>query len=193
VLRDSKKTLSQNYRNIGLVAKLGRRPGGVEKKVEQEDVKCLRNEPLAISPGTTYSQKSAVEVRLEIDPETGNPILARDTITKKSGLLNDPLNDPDDSDVDESKWNSLGRLPKQNGGTGITDTLESLAASGVQRGPRKQSQREQQWIQALVERHGDNYGAMFRDVVLNPMQQSEGDIKRRVTLWKKYQSPGTNS
>jgi len=188
---DQKKTLSQNYRNIGLVSKLGHRAGGVEKKAANDGVTSLRNEPLAILPGTTYTQKPVAEVLLEIDPETGNPVLSRDALSRKPGLRSDLLNDLDDSDVEEPKWNSLGRLPKQHGGTSVTDALESLAESGVQRGPRKQSQREQEWIQRLVEKHGDDYGAMFRDVASNPMQQSEGDIRRRVSLWKRNQDPET--
>jgi Ribosome biogenesis protein Nop16 len=163
------------------VSKLGHRAGGVEKKAS------LRNEPLAILPGTTYTQKPVAEVQLEIDPETGNPVLSKDGLSKRPGLPGDSLNDLDDADadIDEPNWGSLGRLPKQRGGTHVTALLESLAAAGIRYGPRKQSKREQEWARRLVEAHLDDYGAMFRDPVLNPMQQSEGDIKKRVLIWKR--------
>ena len=74
----------------------------------------------------------------------------------------------------------------------MTAALETLAAGGVRHGPRKQSQREQEWVERLVEKHGENYGAMFRDAVLNPMQQSEGDIRRRVVLWRRNKFPATS-
>ena len=42
-------------------------------------------------------------------------------------------------------------------------------------------------MRRLVERHGgkeDAYKAMWRDGELNVMQQSEGDIRRRVRRWR---------
>ena len=76
--RDPKKTLSQNYRKIGLVSKLGHRAGGVEKRADNDGVTSVRNEPLAILPGTTHTQKPMAEVQLEIDPDTGTPVLSKD-------------------------------------------------------------------------------------------------------------------
>lgn len=56
------------------------------------------------------------------------------------------------------------------------------------RRPRQQSKREEEWVEKLVARHGDNILAMARDKKLNPMQQSEGDIRRRVRIWKERRS-----
>ena len=47
-----------------------------------------------------------------------------------------------------------------------------------------QSQREREWIERLVGKWGDDWGGMFRDRKLNPHQQTEGDLKRRVEIWK---------
>jgi nucleolar protein 16 len=190
--RDAKKTLSQNYRTIGLVSKLGHRAGGVEKKTDDKGVTSVRHEPLAILPGTTHTQVPIAEVRLETDPNTGNPVLSKTGGSQPHAWGGDALNEPDDSDADEPNWTSLGRLPTQRGGTSVTAALETIAASGVRQGPRKQSRREQEWVERLVEKHADNYGAMFRDTVLNPMQQSEGDIKRRVGLWRRNKLSGTS-
>lgn len=52
------------------------------------------------------------------------------------------------------------------------------------RRPRQQSKREEEWVEKLIARHGDNILAMVRDKKLNPMQQSEGDIRRRVRIYK---------
>jgi nucleolar protein 16 len=156
-----------------LVSKLGHRAGGVEKKADGDGVTSVRNEPLAILPGTTHTQKPMAEVQLEINPETGHPVLSKNAGSQFHTWRGDALNGPDDSDDDEPNWTSLGRLPTQPGGTSVTAALETLAAGGIRRGPRKQSQREQEWVQRLVEKHGKNYVAMFRDTALNPMQQSE--------------------
>jgi nucleolar protein 16 len=164
----------------------------VEKKTDDKGVTSVRHEPLAILPGTTHTQVPIAEVRLETDPNTGNPVLSKTGGSRPHAWGSDALNEPDDSDADEPNWTSLGRLPTQRGGTSVTAALETIAASGVRQGPRKQSRREQEWVERLVENHADNYGAMFRDTVLNPMQQSEGDIKRRVGLWRRNKLSGTS-
>lgn len=56
------------------------------------------------------------------------------------------------------------------------------------RRPRQQSKREEEWVEKLVARHGDNILAMVRDKRLNPMQQSESDIRKRVRIWKERRS-----
>jgi nucleolar protein 16 len=53
-----------------------------------------------------------------------------------------------------------------------------------------QSRREEEWIEALVEKYGDDYGKMFRDRKLNIWQQSEGDIKKRVKVWRSRREGG---
>jgi len=65
--------------------------------------------------------------------------------------------------------------------------FETLAADPAPPKVRRQSAREEEWVRRLVERHGgkeDAYKAMWRDGELNVMQQSEGDIRRRVRRWR---------
>jgi len=66
----------------------------------------------------------------------------------------------------------------------ITQLTAAAAIPGAKK-PRKQSEREADWCQALVEKHGRDYGAMARDTKLNIMQQSVGDLKRRVDKYLK--------
>ncbi len=69
---------------------------------------------------------------------------------------------------------------------GIVRELEAAAQAGIkQRKPRMQSQREEEWIEHLVRRWGEDYKGMRRDRRLNPGQQSEGDLRRRVKRWRK--------
>jgi nucleolar protein 16 len=168
------------------VSKLNKRAGGVEK-----ESKIVGNsDSLAIARPTVLSRASEVaEVQLERDPETGEIIgVFGDGPMTKSNPLNDPLNDVlDESEPEE--WDAFGNIPAHPGTEQrpVIEELEQLAASGIRKTPRKQSEREAEWIATLVKKYGDDYGKMVRDGKLNPMQQTAGDIKRRVLKWQKKQ------
>lgn len=66
----------------------------------------------------------------------------------------------------------------------IPQLVASASIPGAKK-PRKQSEREAEWCQTLVEKHGRDYGAMARDAKLNVMQQSVGDLRRRVEKYLK--------
>ena len=124
----------------------------------------------------------------------------------KPNPLNDPLVDLDsDSDTVEVSDSSQkrGHVPQHslplppsnrvinpshsfqdNSATNIVPALEALASAPKRAKTRQQSEFEKQWIERLVERHGDDIAAMRRDRKLNPRQQTEGDIGRRVKIWK---------
>lgn len=67
--------------------------------------------------------------------------------------------------------------------TEVVKALIERAARGA-KVERVQSGREKDWVEALVERYGEDYRGMAWDRKLNPFQQSEGDIKRRVAKWR---------
>lgn len=155
----------------------------MQKNPDVDPQEVRPEHPFEITPGTTRSQKHFSEVQLNRDPETGELVVigAGDSVNP----LNDPLNEFEDSEEDllPLKVNSLGQVAVRGNGRGITRQLEEAAAFGKEKRPRQQSEREEEWIAELVEKHGDNYAAMFRDRKLNPMQQSIGDLKKRVGKW----------
>lgn len=109
------------------------------------------------------------EARLVRDPETGEV-----TAVQHGPTVEDALDAP-----------TFAPAPAT---TDVVRQLEAVAASGVKR-ERTQSEGEREWIKNLVAKHGSDYKAMSRDRKLNMWQQSEGDIKRRVSRWqKKYGS-----
>ncbi len=67
---------------------------------------------------------------------------------------------------------------------GIIRQLEEQAKFEKKKPPRKQSEREKEWIARSVDKWGKDFKGMSRDMDLNPMQQSEGDIRRRVERWE---------
>ncbi|KIV81084.1 hypothetical protein PV11_08534 [Exophiala sideris] len=179
---DRKLTVSQNYKRLGLSSRLNAPSGGTEKKpVKGEDTAPKTRNSLAIAGPRASSKSATQEVQVERDPETGRIIrVIRPDPDENDNPLNDPLNDIMDMDYEEAPTRPQ---------TDVVAALEAQAAEeeewlATKKQPRKQSQREEEWISSLVEKHGDDIKAMVRDRKLNPMQQTEGDISRRVRKWK---------
>lgn len=116
-------------------------------------------------------------MRVERDPETGKIIRVLHD-KKKENPLNDQLLTDDEEDVDVNMSEVGGEK------SGIVAELERQAARAPEKKPRKQSAREKEWIERLVNKYGDDTKKMARDMKLNPMQQTEADIARRIKKWK---------
>jgi nucleolar protein 16 len=117
---------------------------------------------------------------VERDPETGKITRVIHDKPRKTNPLNDPLNS-DDEEGDEEMQDAEEETPE---GNNIVKELEAQASMVPERKVRKQSEREKEWIARLVERYGSDYKGMARDRRLNPMQQTETDIARRVKKWR---------
>ena len=107
-------------------------------------------------------------------------VLDRDKV-QKFNPLNDPLNDLEELGLEEANEFDIGDT---NGGTALVQQLKSHASRGERKNKRKQSAREVAWVEALVNKYGDDYEKMVWDNELNPMQQTLGDIRRRIKRWK---------
>lgn len=181
--RNQKETLSQNYRRLGLTSRLNAATGGVEKLRPGSESKSSTSTKLAISNAIPKTI-APTEARVERDPETGK-IIRVIHAKSRPNPLNDPLNseseDEDMADDGEEFDGFEGEKPVENE---IVKQLEAQASMIAPPTERKQSDREREWIERLVAKHGDDYGKMSRDMKLNPMQQTPADIKRRVGKWK---------
>jgi nucleolar protein 16 len=201
--RNQKETLSQNYRRLGLTARLNHATGGTEKTIkllglDKDGLNDGKSARADAPEGSTANKLNIVsqapeattteEVEVERDPETGKIIrVISDPSQSRLNPLNDPLNDIVDLDEDDGveEWNGFAMVPEGTESENpVIRQLEEAARNGVRKAPRVQSTREEEWIQRLWEKYGDDYAKMFRDRKLNPMQQSEGDLKRRVKKWK---------
>ena len=141
---------------------------------------------LSIPPSRKTGKLTPEEVRVQKDPETGRIVRVLRPDSEQQPVynpLNDPLNELDVEPVSHTRasTNIIAELEREADEEG-----ERLA----KKRPRQQSQREEEWIESLVEKHGDNIRGMVRDRKLNPMQQTEGDIGRRIKKWKKQQEAG---
>lgn len=191
--RNQKDTLSQNYKRLGLASRLNDPTGGTEKSAATIEEDKHKKDTLNI--GSRQATKIDVsEVRIERDPETGAITRVVEDETKRPNPLNDPLNDLEDSDSEgwagfENEHGTVSGVGSiATGTTEVVRKLEEEASRPVEKKPRKQSEGEEEWIKRLVGKHGDDYAKMSRDMKMNPMQQSSGDLKRRVKKWRSSQA-----
>jgi nucleolar protein 16 len=94
------------------------------------------------------------------------------------------------ADDEEMEWSGFAMVPERREGESenpVIRQLEEAALNGAKKAPRGQSSREQEWVERLVGKYGEDYGKMARDRKLNPMQQTAADIKKRVVKWQKAQ------
>ncbi|KAH0594473.1 hypothetical protein MHUMG1_07823 [Metarhizium humberi] len=174
---DKKETLAQNYRRLGLVARLKAPTGGVEKKLGATTTGISKNDPFAI---TSVGKAIVSEAKVERDADGK---IIRVLGTTRPNPLNDPLNnlDSDSEDGAGEEWGGIAEREAEEEDT--TDVVRSLIEEShnpAPKAPRYQSEGEREWLEKLVEKHGDDYGAMARDAKLNPMQQTARDIGRRI-------------
>lgn len=204
ISRDRSLTLAQNYRRLGLTSRLNASTGGIEKPnatpstshFSSDTITRIPIDSLSI-PATNKAASSLLltEARVERDPKTGRILrvirpegedeeLIAGRKRRKHNPLYDPLNELTGADDSEGEVVTTG--PED------TSDVKALEAQAAQEGhdgvrkkqPRHQSKREQEWIERLVEKYGDDVRAMAWDKKLNPMQQSEGDLRRRVGSWR---------
>ncbi|KAI5289066.1 Nucleolar protein 16 [Ascosphaera acerosa] len=200
--RDKNLTLAQNYRKLGLSASLNAPTGGTEHKPAEAGGDAPLD-PLHSLAGPSIPAATS-EVRVERDPETGAIVRVvrgdgddddDDAEVEIAGVRRRKANPLDDPLEDVMRTVARTSAPSGQETTGaaaasseVVRQLEIQAAREEEalkhRKPRHMSQREAEWVERLVRKHGQNVAAMVRDKRLNPMQQTEADIRRRIAKWR---------
>ncbi|OBT68755.1 hypothetical protein VE03_02202 [Pseudogymnoascus sp. 23342-1-I1] len=180
---DSKQTLTQNYTRLGLASRLNAATGGTEKKISSTStagtLSITSALPTTIAPQTARVERDAA----------GKITKVIHAHTKRANPLNDPLNDLESGDEDADAMEGFeGFGDDKEEENDIVKQLEEQALRVAEKKPRKQSVREQEWCQRLSEKWGVDYKSMARDRRLNPMQQNEPDIRRRIEKWRESKS-----
>jgi nucleolar protein 16 len=181
--------------------------GGTERRVSHTEPGISTSEngvmredtdALAMPSSKKPTKLMPTEARVERDPETGRILRVirpegesedGDVRRKKKRRLEDPLNSESDSGNDDIINADPAHTRSRHPATGVVAALEAQAEEEAaqlarKKRPRQQSKREEEWIAALVGKYGKDVTAMARDRRLNPMQQSEADIGRRVRKWR---------
>ncbi|KAJ2406727.1 Nucleolar protein 16 [Coemansia sp. IMI 209128] len=163
---DTKLTVSENYRNLGLVSRLNGVSGGIVKDIiSKEDDEAKEDLTGRFREGMTEA-----ELRKAIPQGYG--IIERDDEGNVTNVIMaaepaDPLDD--DYEVEESK-------PKKEGAR----ILEEYANTMDGKKERWMSVGERSKLQAMVNKHGEDYDAMFWDKSLNLLQLTKRQIQKKV-------------
>lgn len=197
---DKTSTLSQNYKRLGLTSRLNKTTGGIEKKGSDvpglrerggKGARDVREHGLQISSSGSKGpqQVEFQEAKIERDEETGGILRVVESALRRPQRLDDPLNELDtDSESDAAEEEAISQsvaLPK----TDVVQRLEQEAQRPEKKYVRKQSEGEKDFIEQLVAKYGDDYAKMERDMQINYMQRSAGDLERRIVKWKKAGGP----
>ncbi|KAG0131670.1 ribosome biogenesis protein Nop16 [Tuber indicum] len=164
---DRKQTLSQNYRRLGLVSRLGKATGGVEKGFASAAAGQQQKERVKkLAPG---------EARIVRDEE-GKVIQVIYGKSAEEAL---------DSDSEEFTGCAGGGGEEMD----FVKKLEAQAAVGERKSRKVLCPGEMDWISRLVEKYGEeDCEGMVRDRKMNVYQQTLGDIRRRVAIWKRQKA-----
>ncbi|KAI8325457.1 hypothetical protein GQ54DRAFT_315703 [Martensiomyces pterosporus] len=181
---DSSLTLSENYRNLGLVSRLNGVSGGIAKPiVPQNDEEEDMEGPHEME---TLDTKNMSKEELKRLIPQGYGIIERDEEGNVVNVImpDDEPEDPLDSDVEPEAVK-----PKKE----AARILEDYANSFEERKERWVSQGERRKLQAFVDKHGSDYNAMFWDKQLNKQQLTAQQLKKKIEKYledkKKALSP----
>ncbi|RCI16873.1 hypothetical protein L249_2044 [Ophiocordyceps polyrhachis-furcata BCC 54312] len=169
---DKKQTLAQNYRRLGLVARLKAPTGGTEKQSTTTTTTTTNPEG---ENSTTHEHQSGLSITPLEKKIVSETKVQRDENGKIIRVLPDPDSDEED---DEEKVDGEEEIPASD----LVRSLMEMARNPAPSRPRHQSELEGQWLRRLVDRHGADTVAMARDRKLNPMQQTAADIARRIKM-----------
>lgn len=168
---DHSLTLQQNYKRLGLRAKLGGLAGGVEQDVvKYSDQKHHEEEK------DENTKKTPQQIANEQDPSK---------IPEGEARI---IRNQETNEVEKIIYGTM-KVDSGADKTEASPVIQKLQQQAIKNASivkeRTQSERETEWLKNLYEKHGDDYDKMMWDKKLNIFQQSAGDLKRRINKWKR--------
>ncbi|KAL5604083.1 hypothetical protein BROUX41_002072 [Berkeleyomyces rouxiae] len=204
---DKKQTLSQNYRRLGIAARLQAPTGGVEVTVAEASNPAAKPK-IPTTPGLPSASTAAPIIReARVERDANGRIVRVISESTAAPPAFKPLNDPlaaydSDCEVDADSgptassqaaapvtaWEDWAGISDNEGDNEVVKALVRQSRMPVAKHTRFQSEQESEWLGRLVAAHGDDVRAMAWDRKLNPFQQTAGDLAKRLKRWRKAQA-----
>lgn len=211
---DSKLTLIQNYKKLGLTSKLKKAAGGKEKMIQpfyEDDDFLKKQKKLSNIDLNVENLENEIEIEMnnelndlivngmneddeinndkqeEIDEKEipeGEARIIRDKKTNQIIRVIHGTKKINDDDDKEEKMNEVKIKPSKNS-TQFIKELEEFASRPIYRAERAQSIREASWLNSLYEKYNDDYNKMQWDKRLNIYQMTGNQIRLKMVKWKK--------
>ncbi|KAJ3322464.1 Nucleolar protein 16 [Boothiomyces sp. JEL0866] len=167
---DKKKTLLQNYEEMGLVVKLNGVSGGTGREAAHRAQEMQKLEEL----------KDKVEWRkLDDMPAKPNPAPSKEEENGIFAPIEGHIKTDSRATLIGQKVNLKAPQANESKQTKIIEQLEEeskLTAPVI----RHQSEQEAYVFEQLLRKHGDNYEAMAKDIKLNKYQLTAGQLKKKM-------------
>lgn len=90
----------------------------------------------------------------------------------------------DEGNVVEVIYGTMERAAEQGATTELVRELEELSRTNYTPRERTQSDREAAWCRDCWDKYGDDYEKLFWDKLLNVMQLSVGQLRKKMTKWR---------
>ncbi|KAJ1731985.1 Nucleolar protein 16 [Coemansia sp. Benny D160-2] len=168
---DKSLTVSENYRNLGLVSRLNGISGGIVKNVipaHQEKT----DDTAAVAGEDGGDPEESTEAALKKSIPRGYGLIERDEAGNVINvIMPDEEANPLDSDYEAED------VPATKEGARI---LEEYANMAHQKKERWMSVGERRILQSFVDAHGTDYSAMFWDKDLNKQQLTKRQIQKKI-------------
>lgn len=172
---------------MGLVSRLGKSTGGVEKALTTPAAQKQQQQQKGRDEGGKKGEKKLAPGEARIIRDEEGKIIQ--VIYGKSA---EEALDSDDSDkVGQEEEEEFTGCAGGGGGneTDIVKKLKAQASVGERKNKKILCPGEMDWISRLVEKYGEgDCEGMVRDRKLNVYQQTLGDIRRRVAIWKRQRA-----
>ncbi|KAI8090072.1 ribosome biogenesis protein Nop16 [Gilbertella persicaria] len=169
---DKKLTLKQNYAKLGLLTSLNGETGGKEKILpDEKQAETEETEPKELKDLT---EEEIEELKKTLNP--GEGLIQRDEEGNVVRII-----------VGEKKTHDEildAEVAPVEAKTDVVRQLEAHAANAVHH-EKYQSEYELDWVQKLINKHGDDYKAMFWDKELNIYQQTAAQLKKKCQAYLK--------
>ncbi|KAI8968557.1 ribosome biogenesis protein Nop16 [Mycotypha africana] len=176
---DKKLTVKQNYEKLGLLTELNGSTGGKEKlnpdnKDKTEESEDMEDDATPMKALVDLTDAEVEELKKKLAP--GEGLIQRD---EEGNILRVIVGEKKSHDdiLDEE-------IAPVEAKTDVVRQLEEQAANAFHH-EKYQSEFQTDWIQKLINKHGDDYKAMFWDKELNIYQNTAAQLKKKCQQYLK--------